>query len=206
MVADMSSRMSLFVAGPARLSSKESIAAMLIGDMDISRLMVYVQQVEEEKLSDREEFKNRELRQGMSRDNKRVMLTDHPSNKNRRDLLYHLLVHLYLRTKVSTIVRILKLSLCILRYGQNGHFIRECPKKKQGNGNGGNRAQSSLVAPPDRAAPRGATSGTSGGTNCLYAINCRLKQEDSLDVVIGMIQVFDFTVYALLDQERVYLL
>ncbi|WMV30965.1 hypothetical protein MTR67_024350 [Solanum verrucosum] len=26
------------------------------------------------------------------------------------------------------------------KYGQNGHFMRECPKNKQGNGNGGNRA------------------------------------------------------------------
>ena len=45
MVADMRNRMSLFVVGLSRLSSKESRAAMLIGDMDISRLMVYVQQL-----------------------------------------------------------------------------------------------------------------------------------------------------------------
>ncbi|KAK4716448.1 hypothetical protein R3W88_014786 [Solanum pinnatisectum] len=36
MVVDMRSRMSLFVAGLAHLSSKEGRAAMLIGDMDIS--------------------------------------------------------------------------------------------------------------------------------------------------------------------------
>ncbi|KAH0733004.1 hypothetical protein KY289_004192 [Solanum tuberosum] len=44
MVADMRSRMSLFVAGLSRLSSKESKAAMVIGDMDIARLMIHVQQ------------------------------------------------------------------------------------------------------------------------------------------------------------------
>ncbi|KAH0710411.1 hypothetical protein KY284_011838 [Solanum tuberosum] len=39
MVADMRGMMSLFVASLGRLSSKEGRAAMLIGDMDISRLM-----------------------------------------------------------------------------------------------------------------------------------------------------------------------
>uniref|UniRef100_M1DZA5 Gag-pol protein n=1 Tax=Solanum tuberosum TaxID=4113 RepID=M1DZA5_SOLTU len=67
--------------------------------------------------------------------------------------------------------------------GQTGYFMRECPKNKKGNGNGGNRAQSSSVAPPDRATPRGATSGTGGGTNRLYAINSHQEQEDSPDVV-----------------------
>lgn len=64
MVADMRSRMSLFVAGLSRLSSKEGRAAMLIQNMDISRLMVYVQHVDEEKLRDREEFKNKRAKTG----------------------------------------------------------------------------------------------------------------------------------------------
>ncbi|XP_049346843.1 uncharacterized protein LOC125811409 [Solanum verrucosum] len=62
MVKDMRSRMSLFVAGLGRLSRKERRAAMLSRDMDISRLMVYVQQVEEENLRDREEFKNKKAK------------------------------------------------------------------------------------------------------------------------------------------------
>ena len=51
--------MSFLVAGLGHLSSKEGRATILIGDMDISRLMVYVQQVEEENLRGREEFKNK---------------------------------------------------------------------------------------------------------------------------------------------------
>uniref|UniRef100_M1DPH3 Gag-pol protein n=1 Tax=Solanum tuberosum TaxID=4113 RepID=M1DPH3_SOLTU len=70
--------------------------------------------------------------------------------------------------------------------GQNGHFMRECPKNKQGSGNGGNRDQSSSVSPPYSAAVRGATSGTGGGTNCLYSINNCQEQEDSQDIVTGM--------------------
>ena len=41
--------MSLFVVGLGRASSKEGRAALLIGDMDISSCMVYVQQFEEQK-------------------------------------------------------------------------------------------------------------------------------------------------------------
>uniref|UniRef100_M1DSY0 Gag-pol polyprotein n=1 Tax=Solanum tuberosum TaxID=4113 RepID=M1DSY0_SOLTU len=61
--------------------------------------------------------------------------------------------------------------------------MREYPKNKHGNVNGGNRAQSSSVALPDRATPRGATSGTGGGSNCLYAITSRQEQQDLPDVV-----------------------
>ncbi|XP_049365273.1 uncharacterized protein LOC125830104 [Solanum verrucosum] len=118
--ADMRSRMSLSVAGLSHLSSKEGRVAMLIGDMDISRLMVYMQQVEEGKLRDREEFRNK-------------------------------------TTKTES----------------------ESGQQK----NNGNRAQSSSVSPPERDAPRGAISGTGGGTNLLYAITSHQKQENSLDVV-----------------------
>ncbi|WMV33392.1 hypothetical protein MTR67_026777 [Solanum verrucosum] len=53
MVAAIKSRMSLFVFGLCRLSSKEGKKAMLIGDMDIGRLMIHVQQFEEDKMKDR---------------------------------------------------------------------------------------------------------------------------------------------------------
>ncbi|XP_069146944.1 uncharacterized protein [Solanum lycopersicum] len=83
--------------------------------------------------------------------------------------------------------------------GHTGHFTKECPKKKQGSGNGGIRAQSSSIAPLDRASHRGDTSGTGRGPNCLYAHKNRQEHENMQDVVTGMIQVFDFTIYILLD-------
>ncbi|KAH0715252.1 hypothetical protein KY284_008157 [Solanum tuberosum] len=61
--------------------------------------------------------------------------------------------------------------------------MKECPKNRQGNGNRGNIAQSSSVAPPERAAPRGTTFGTGGGANRLYAITSRQEQKNSPDVV-----------------------
>ena len=64
MVKDVRSRMSLFVASLGRVSIKEGRVAMLIGDIDISRLMVYVHQVEEEKLRDKEECRNKKAKTG----------------------------------------------------------------------------------------------------------------------------------------------
>uniref|UniRef100_M1DN81 Gag-pol polyprotein n=1 Tax=Solanum tuberosum TaxID=4113 RepID=M1DN81_SOLTU len=81
--------------------------------------------------------------------------------------------------------------------GQTGHSTRECPKNRQGNG--GNKAQSFSVAPADGAAPRGVTSGTYGGTNCLYVMASLQDQENSLDVVTSMLKLFSIDVYVLLD-------
>ncbi|XP_015057517.1 uncharacterized protein LOC107003738 [Solanum pennellii] len=83
--------------------------------------------------------------------------------------------------------------------GQIMHFMREYQKSKKSGGYEGNRAQSSSAAQPDKAALRGATSSVGGGTNHLYTLNNSQKQENMPDVVTGMIRVFDFTVYPLLD-------
>ena len=77
--------------------------------------------------------------------------------------------------------------------------MKECPKNSQCSWNMGNKAQSSLVAPLDRAAPRGASSSTSGGANCVYVITSYQEQENTVDVVTVMIKVFTFDFYALLD-------
>ncbi|KAH0705906.1 hypothetical protein KY285_010431 [Solanum tuberosum] len=78
--------------------------------------------------------------------------------------------------------------------------MKECPKNRHGCENQGNRGQSSSVAPPDRATPRGTTSSTSGGENRLYAITSRQEQETlqmlSLDTMADLIELdmVDFNV------------
>ena len=56
--------MSLFISGLGRSSSKEGRVAMLIGGMDISRLIIYVYQVDKENLRDNEEFENKKANTG----------------------------------------------------------------------------------------------------------------------------------------------
>lgn len=56
MVGDMYSSIILFVSGLSCQQSKEGKATILIGDMDITRLKIHVQQVEEDKMKDRKGF------------------------------------------------------------------------------------------------------------------------------------------------------
>ena len=64
MVEDMRSKIVLFLEGLGRASSNVGKAAMLIDNMDISRLMVYVQQVEEEKMTNGQEYMNKKDKSG----------------------------------------------------------------------------------------------------------------------------------------------
>ena len=82
MMKNMRSRMSLFVVRLGRASSKKGRATMLICDMQISRHMVYVEQVEEEKVKDRAEYQNKKAKSGNESGQKKVVkLTTIPEIK-----------------------------------------------------------------------------------------------------------------------------
>ncbi|XP_049399683.1 uncharacterized protein LOC125863690 [Solanum stenotomum] len=211
MVADMRSRMSLYVAGLSRQSSKEGKTTMLIGDIDLVRFMIHLQQVVEDKLKDREEFKDKRVK--IIGDDVPALENKDGCNRNSYNFRARLAY-----PQGSMVPRGSKPPACAkcgrnhsgichegsigcFRCGQSGHFMREYPKNRQGSRNLSSRAQASSVAPPDRMVPRGVISSMGGGANRLYAINSRQEQEDSPDVVTGMIRVFDFAVFALLDSR-----
>lgn len=114
----------MFVAGLGWLPSKQSQAAMLIRYIDISRLIIYIQQVKEKNLRERESSsRKRGLRRGMILGSRRVTPIGHPSNRNKRVMLHPLLMHLYLKTRVSTIIRTSYLNLFILRVAWHKELV-----------------------------------------------------------------------------------
>ncbi|KAG5586825.1 hypothetical protein H5410_047259 [Solanum commersonii] len=155
MVVDMKSMMSLFVVGLSRLSSKEGKTTMLIGDMDITRLMIHQKQKGPAPSSTRApaprnkgEFKNQSSQNFRARLSQSQCSVARGGNET-PECAKCGRNHSGVCCDGSTVC---------FKWGQNGHFMKECPN---------NRAQSSSVALPDKAAPRGTTSGTGGGVNCL---------------------------------------
>ncbi|XP_049391459.1 uncharacterized protein LOC125855810 [Solanum stenotomum] len=118
---------------------------MLIGDIDLARFMIHLQQVEEDKLKDREEFKD-----------KRAKIVGDEFRQQKND------------DNQSSLPQKQKGPA-----SPSASALAPENKYGQGSGNLSNRAQASSVSPLDRMVPRGATSSTGGEANRLYAINSR---------------------------------
>ncbi|XP_049388231.1 uncharacterized protein LOC125852550 [Solanum stenotomum] len=160
MVVDMKSKICLFMCGLSLLSRKEGKASMFIGEMNIKRLMIHVQQVEKDRQKDMEEFPNKrattianEYEQQMTGMTPTCAKCGRNHPRACRDG-----------------------SKFCFKCGQTCHFMREYPNNMHGNDNGGNKAQSFSEALADRAAPRGAISRIGGRENHMYAITTRQKQ------------------------------
>ncbi|KAH0650287.1 hypothetical protein KY284_030199 [Solanum tuberosum] len=87
--------------------------------------------------------------------------------------------------------------------GQPGHKLKDFPSKQGQEGNNSRSQSTTSAAPAGLLTQQGNSSGTGGGQrqNRLYALQAPLDKKDSLNVVTGTLQAFDLDVYALLDPE-----
>ncbi|WMV49790.1 hypothetical protein MTR67_043175 [Solanum verrucosum] len=147
--------------------------------MGIARLMIHVQQVEKDKLRDREEFKNKRVKTSRNESGKRKSNVNRSSfqHKQRRPAPSsasapaprnkceynsqnsHNFIDRPAHLQGSKTQGGTKTHACakcgtshsgVCRDDSTSCFMRECPKRRQSNGNGGNRAQSFSAVPPDR--------------------------------------------------------
>uniref|UniRef100_M1DY51 Retrotransposon gag protein n=1 Tax=Solanum tuberosum TaxID=4113 RepID=M1DY51_SOLTU len=176
MVADMRSRMSLFVVKLSRLSSKEGKATMLIGDMDITRIMIHVQQVEKDKLRDREEFKNKRAKtsgdesgQQKSNANRSSFQSKQKGPATSSDSA-HAQGNKGEYNSQNFRAKLAYSQGSMAQGGSKPPACAKCGRNYSGICHDAFTSCFKCVAPQDRAASRRATSGAGGGSNRLYAI------------------------------------
>ncbi|XP_069144446.1 uncharacterized protein [Solanum lycopersicum] len=155
MVADMRRRMSLFVVWLSGFPNKKGKAPMLIGYVDIGRLMIHVQQVEDDKLRDREEFKNKRVKAlgNESGQQKSRVSRSSVQHKHKRPTPSSVHLHQGTKTQDSMAQGGTKTPACVkcgeshsvvrpngstgcFKCCKNNHVMRECPENRKGNGNG----------------------------------------------------------------------
>ncbi|KAH0636085.1 hypothetical protein KY290_036497 [Solanum tuberosum] len=202
MVADSRAQMNKFLYGVSELVKTECRNAMLLGDMNISRLMTHAQQVEGDKLREQ------------AKETKKARTVSVPSPRFRKDQNS--------RTSgsksqgsVSGTKTYPTCPKCNKNHpgeclagkegcfgsGQSGHRLKDCPSRQVQRGNNGRAQSTTSAAPAGRPTQQGNSSGTGGGQrqNRLYALQASQDQENSPDVVTGTLRVFDLDIYALLD-------
>uniref|UniRef100_M1DRU7 Gag-pol polyprotein n=1 Tax=Solanum tuberosum TaxID=4113 RepID=M1DRU7_SOLTU len=197
MVADMRSWMNIFLARLSRLSSKESKATMLIGYMGIARLMIHVQQVEKDQLKDREEFENKRAKTSWNESGKKKSNLNRSSFQNKQKGL------------APSSASAPKPRNKYEYNSQNSQNFRARPTHSQGSkAQRGSktpacakcgRSHSGMCRDDSTSCFKYGQNGADGEGNHLYAIASHQEQENSPDVVTGMIKVFTFYVYAFLD-------
>ncbi|XP_055806880.1 uncharacterized protein LOC129875613 [Solanum dulcamara] len=170
MVVDFRARMSKFVFCILEIVVKKCKTAMLIKEIDISRLMTHAQKIEKDKLKKKARDTKRE----------RTYSDDYShQSPNNGD-------HSQFQKKFSSPTA-------------SSAPVQKCNKDRLSN------------PKPEKSVPSGHTfllakthQGTSYGSNFQhhngsYALQTRKDQEDSLKIVMGILGVFQFDVYTLLD-------
>nr|XP_004237286.1 uncharacterized protein LOC101250208 [Solanum lycopersicum] len=172
-VADSSAKMNKFVNGISDLVVNECRSSMLIPRMDISRLMVHVEQIEDQKLKQ----VGRELKKG------KVPTPKPQEGKGGRSY-----VEKFLCAKCDSINdgKLLVGTGNCYGCGKSSYMKRYFPMiKSQVRKN----SQDQASAPNLDALKK----------NRFYALQSQSDQESSVDVVTVMLKLFSFEVYALLD-------
>ncbi|KAH0672805.1 hypothetical protein KY290_025037 [Solanum tuberosum] len=198
LVADSRSRMNKFVMGVSDLVSEECRSAMLIGDMHLSRLMTYAEQMEEEKLrkkrgheAKRARLENRfpkgaRFHQGRGNPHvNRGFAINVPRPQGGGEVSSTDVCPKCGRKHGGPCM---KGSGACFECGEVGYKRFECPKIR-------NKVRSANTTPLGR----GASQSGALRDNRFYALHGRQGVNETPHVVTGMLQIFDLDVYTLID-------
>ncbi|XP_069144584.1 uncharacterized protein [Solanum lycopersicum] len=198
LVSTSREEMSRFLTGINGYLEEDCRAAMLHDNMDLSRLMMHVQQAgpshggHRNNFGIREQPKFKKGQQSAGNSDPQRNTTPRggrpePKRGNGGEMQHP--------RKTCTKCGRTHLGECrqctnaCFGCGKSGHMVIDCPQ---------NRGQAGGNAQP-RPTPHNAAAAEPPKRNIFYALKGREEQEKSADVVTGMLQVFSTSVYALLD-------